>query len=348
MSESPNKHGDSLQRATALRHFLKPLAAYLDDPAVWEVCINRPGEVFTESPAGWVRYECAAIDPTYCEQLVRLMATFGLQAISESSPILSVTLPDGQRCQIVTPPATLAGTWSITIRKPSSVSISLESYKEAGAFDEVTEQSQELQPHENELLTLKANRDYLGFIKSAVHHRQNIIISGATGSGKTTFAKAIIDCVPRDERLISIENVDELKLRNTHENSVALFYSAGGQGLSKATPQLLMQSSLRMKPERVFLAELIAGDEAFYFLDTVSSGHPGSITTMHSETPAMCIERLTSLIRRSHDGRTMSTADIQKMIRMCIDVVIQFKVVNKKRCVTEIYYDPASKKAAMA
>ena len=122
-------------------------------------------------------------------------------------------------------------------------------------------------------------------------------------------------------------------------------YRAGGEGQSAIKPQLLMKSSRRQKPERVFLAELIAGNEAFYFMDTVSSGHPGSISTMHSETPAMCIERLISLIRRSDDGRSMSTDDIRKMIHICIDVIIQFKVVNKRRCVTEIYYDPAFKKS---
>ncbi|MEG1055660.1 MAG: ATPase, T2SS/T4P/T4SS family, partial [Janthinobacterium sp.] len=220
-------------------------------------------------------------------------------------------------------------------------------YEEQGAFASVVEDPRVLMPEEIELVSLKKQRRYREFIELAATSKQNMIISGATGSGKTTFARAVIDKVPAYERLISIENVDELKLRNTHEDSVAMFYSGDGQGLSEATPQTLMQSSLRQKPDRVFLAELITGNEAFYFMDTVSSGHRGSISTMHAENPRLCIERLISLIRRSDDGRTMTTEDIRKMVHMCIDIFIQFKVVNNRRVVTEIYYEPEYKKSLM-
>jgi type IV secretion system protein VirB11 len=345
MVSGQTKSADSLSKASALNHFLLPLKAYFDDPAVTEICINKPGEVWTETRDGWTCYEAKDLTFAFCEQLTRLMATFSDQHVGEKNSILSVTLPHGERCQVVVPPAALPGTVSFTIRKPSSVDISLEMYEESGAFASVIEARTELRPHQRQLLDLKQQHKYREFIELAVSSHQNIIISGATGSGKTTFAKAIITSVSTDERLISIENVDELKLRRTHPNSVAMFYSAGGQGLSSVTPQSLMQSSLRQKPDRVFLAELISGNEAFYFMDTVSSGHPGSISTMHSETPAMCVERLISLIRRSDDGRAMSTEDIRRMIHMCIDVIIQFKVVNKRRCVTEIYYDPACKNA---
>lgn len=347
-NKKPASAAESLEKAAALNHYLVPLQPFFDDAEVTEICINRPGEVFTESRAGWKQYEVKELTMPYCEQLARLMATFSNQQVGEKDSILSVTLPGGQRCQVVVPPAVLPGTVSFTIRKPSSVDITLEMYEESGAFEQVIEETKELFAHEVKLLELKKARRYREFIELAVSSHQNMIISGATGSGKTTFAKSIIVKVPTDERLISIENVDELKLRRTHENSVAMFYSAGGQGLSSVTPQLLMQSSLRQKPDRVFLAELISGNEAFYFMDTVSSGHPGSISTMHSETPTMCIERLISLIRRSDDGRSMSTADIRKMIHMCIDVIIQFKVVNKRRVVTEIYYDPEFKKSHLA
>jgi type IV secretion system protein VirB11 len=343
-----NKHHNSSDSTAALRHFLMPLMKYLNDPTITEVCLNNPKEVVTESKHGWQYYDEPVLTFDYCMSMVKLIATYSTQKTGETSPIFSATLPDGQRCQIVLPPVTLSGTLSITIRRPSSVKITLDDYAIAGAFDEVIEDAGVITDSEIKLLKLKADKKYKEFIEFAVQSHQNIVISGATGSGKTTFGKAVIDLVSREERLISIENVDELRLRDTHKNSVAMFYSAGDQGISNVTPKILMQSSLRQKPDRIFLAELITGDEAFYFMDTVSSGHPGSITTMHSETPAMCIERLTSLIRRSKDGQTMTTTDITKMIKMCIDVIIQFKVIGGRRVVTEIYYDPKAKRSAAA
>jgi type IV secretion system protein VirB11 len=341
------KEKASLRRASALLHFLRPLEPFFSNPAVTEICINKPGQVVTQANMRWEFHELPQLDFAYCDQLVRLMATFSDQQIDEKSPMLSATLPTGHRCRIVRPPAVLPNTISFTIRQPSSEDISLDMYEKAGAFDQVTDPREGLSQDETELLALKKAGRYREFIEKAVATKQNMIISGATGSGKTTFAKAILALVPRDERLISIENVDELQLRRTHENSVAMFYSSGGQGLSGATPQSLMESSLRQKPDRVFLSELITGNEAFYFMDTVSSGHPGSFTTMHANSTRLCIERLISLIRRSDDGRTMSTDDIRKMIHMCIDVFIQFKVVDNRRVVTEIYYDPEFKKSLM-
>lgn len=340
---------NSLRSDAALNQYLRPLNQFFDAPNTTEVVINKPGQVViqTEGVRGWTFHDVPVLDYHYCENLAQLIATYSIQRLDEVNPMISATLPGGQRCRIVRPPAVLPGTISFTIRQPSSVFLSLDTYQEQGAFDSVIEDPKELAPEEIELMSMKKQRCYREFIQLAATSKQNIIVSGATGSGKTTFARAVIDKVPTDERLISIENVDELKLRNTHENSVAMFYSGDGQGLSHATPQSLMESSLRQKPDRVFLAELITGNEAFYFMDTVSSGHRGSISTMHAENPRLCIERLISLIRRSNDGRSMTTEDIRKMVHMCIDIFIQFKVVNGRRVVTEIYYEPELKKSLM-
>ncbi|MBZ2207142.1 P-type DNA transfer ATPase VirB11 [Massilia soli] len=356
MTSAPNRlaavPGDdaSLRADLALNHFLAPLQTFLALPGTTEVCINKPGQVVVQREGihGWLFHDAPQLDFTYCERLAQLIATYSAQRLDEKHPMLSATLPGGQRCRIVRPPATLPGTISFTIRQPSSVFLTLDAYEQQGAFAAVVDQPRQLSADEAALLDLKRQRRYRDFIDLAVQSRQNIIVSGATGSGKTTFARAIVARIPAHERLLSIENVDELKLRATHDNSVALFYSGDGQGLSEATPQSLMQSSLRQKPDRVFLAELISGNEAYYFMDTVSSGHPGSITTMHAESPRLCIERLISLIRRSDDGRTMSTADIRAMVHLCIDIVIQFKVVQGRRVVTEIYYEPEHKKSLMA
>ena len=347
MVSNRDKDHASMAKDAAVLHLLGPIAEFLKDEALTEVCINRPKEVFTEGKGGWQQYTVEALTYDYLLQMARTIATYSNQKIDETNAILSATLPGGQRCQIVIPPACDQGTVSITIRKPSMVDITLEQYDSNGAFAECQDSTPDLLPHEHELISLKAARRYKEFIELAVKTRQNIIVSGATGSGKTTFTKAIINKISRDERLISIENVSEIKLIKTHPNSVAMFYSAGGQGLSKATPQQLMESALRMKPDRVMLAELIRGDEAFYFMRNVNSGHPGSITTMHSNSPRLCIEQLVLFIKESSSGSTMSREDIKQLLYMCIDIIIQFKLVNGRRQVTEIYYDPAFKKQHM-
>lgn len=348
MTSHHNKEHHSKGRDAAVLQLLAPLDEFLKDDSLTEICINRPGEVWTEGRAGWKQHPVPRLAYDYLLQLARTIATSGNQTIDETRAILSATLPGGQRCQIVIPPACEPGTVSFTIRKPSMVDITLEQYDEQGAFAGCKDSTTDLLPHEEKLLQLKKDGHYKEFIELAVQTRQNIIVSGATGSGKTTFTKSIINKIPRDERLISIENVSELKLARTHPNSVALFYSAGGQGLSKATPQQLMESALRMKPERVMLAELIRGDEAFYFMRNVNSGHPGSITTMHSNSPRLCIEQLVLFIKESQSGSTLTREDIKQLIYMCVDVIVQFKVVNGRRQVTEIYYDPAFKKSRIS
>lgn len=347
MVSNRDKTHASTAKDSAVLHLLAPIAQFLADDTLTEVCINRPKEVFTEGKDGWKQYAVETLTYDYLLQLARTIATYSNQTIDETRAILSATLPGGQRCQVVIPPACEPGTASFTIRKPSMVDITLEQYETSGAFEQCQDSTPDLLPHEQQLLDLKAARRYKEFIELAVRTRQNIIVSGATGSGKTTFTKAIVNKIPKEERLISIENVSELKLIRTHPNSVAMFYSAGGQGLSKASPQQLMESALRMKPERVMLAELIRGDEAFYFMRNVNSGHPGSITTMHANSPRLCIEQLVLFIKESSSGSTMSREDIKQLLYMCIDIIIQFKVVNGRRQVTEIYYDPAFKKQHM-
>ena len=343
-SNQQTKPHASTAKDAAVLHLLTPFVEYLKDDTLTEICVNRPLEIFTEGREGWKRYDVPILTYDYLLHLARAIATYSNQTIDETRAILSATLPGGQRCQVVIPPACEPGTASFTIRKPSMVDVTLEQYETQGAFSECRDSTQDLLPHEQKLLDLKAKGRYRDFIELAVKTRQNIIVSGATGSGKTTFTKAIINKIPKDERLVSIENVSELKLIRTHPNSVAMFYSAGGQGLSKASPQQLMESALRMKPDRVMLAELIRGDEAFYYMRNVNSGHPGSITTMHSNSPKLCIEQLVLFIKESSSGATMSREDIKQLLYMCIDVIVQFKFVNGRRQVTEIYYDPIFKK----
>ncbi len=339
----------SSTEANVLLEYLELLRPFLETEGNTEICINRPGEIFTEGRQGWVRHERPDLDFSYCKQLAKLIATYSYQKLDEQNPILSATLPGGERIQVAIPSASRPNTVSMTIRKPSTVSMTLEDYEKAGAFDECyVDFTRVLTPEERELLALKVQRRYREFLERAVQTRNNIIISGSTGSGKTTLMKSLLSLVPRHERLISIENVDELGLYKTHPNTVSLFYSAGGQGVANITQQHLLESSLRMKPDRIFLAELIRGDEAFYYLRNVNSGHPGSITSMHANSAKLAIEQLVLFLKESSSGNTMNREDIKQLLFLCVDIIVQIKNINGRRIVTEIYYDPEFKRKQMA
>ncbi|KOY43832.1 MULTISPECIES: P-type DNA transfer ATPase VirB11 [Vibrio harveyi group] len=335
-------------KATSLLEYLSVLQPFLDDPDNTEIVINKPGEVITESRKGWTYHDVPDLTFDKCVRLAKLTATYSGQSLDERKPILSATLPRGERIQIAIPPTTLSGHVSLTIRKPSHIEFDLMDYEKQGFFDECEDFSDELSSEEKTLLELKENRKFREFLELAVASRKNIIVSGSTGSGKTTFFRSLLKQVPDDERLISIENVDELGLYKTHSNTTSLFYSAGGQGVSPITQQDLLESSLRMKPDRIFVAELIRGDEAFYYLRNVNSGHPGSITTMHANSAKLAIEQLVLFLKESQSGSTMSREDIKQLLFMCVDIIVQIKNVRGKRVVTEIYYDPEFKRSQMA
>ncbi|MGO8655077.1 ATPase, T2SS/T4P/T4SS family, partial [Rhizobium ruizarguesonis] len=144
---------------------------------------------------------------------------------------------------------------------------------------EVAREEADVSAIDRTLLDLHRTGSYQAFLREAVHARKNIIISGATGSGKTTLSKALIRHIPSSERIISIEDTPELVI--PQPNHVRLFYSNGGQGLAKVGAKDLLESCLRMRPDRILLQELRDGT-AFYYIRNVNSGHPGSITTVHA------------------------------------------------------------------
>ena len=184
-------------------------------------------------------------------------------------------------------------------------------------------------------------KDYRAFMRLAVASRKNIVVSGPTGSGKTTFTKALIREIDGAERLITIEDAKELVL-DRHANHVRLFYSKDDQGLARITPKQLLESCLRMKPDRILLAEL-RGEEAFDYLRNVNSGHPGSITSLHAPSAELAFEQLVLLVKQSRAGQELAREEIKNLLYLLIDVVVQFGVEHRERRIREIYYDPARK-----
>jgi type IV secretion system protein VirB11 len=332
--------------SSALELTLRALRPYLARTDVTELCINRPGEVFIETRCGWQREALPFADLDWCRRLAKLVANSTAQRIDEESPLLSASLPSGERIQIVLPPATTPGTVAITIRRPSEGVWSVHELAQRGLFKRCIPASGELDDTEQTLLRLHEAREFEEFLRVAVRARKNIIVSGATGSGKTTFTKGLILEIPPDERLVTIEDAKELVL-DQHPNSVRLYYSKDGQGQARVTPKQLLESCLRMRPDRILLAEL-RSDEAYYYLRNVNSGHPGSITSVHASTAQLAFEQLMLLVKESPGGRDLAREDIKNLLYMLVDVVVQFGVEQHERYVREIFYDPARKRSHLA
>lgn len=331
---------------SALNITLRALEPVLADPEVTEICINRPREAFIETRAGWRREALPFADFDWCRRLAKLAANFTRQRVDESCPLLSASLPGGERIQVVLPPATTAGCVAITIRRPSEDVWSITELGKRGLFRATRRSGDAPDANEERLLELLGAGEYEAFLRLAVVSRQNILVSGATGSGKTTWTKALIREIPADERLITIEDAQELVLDH-HPNHVRLYYSKDDQGLARVTPKQLLEACLRMKPDRILLAELRA-EEAFDYLRNVNSGHPGSIASIHAASAELAFEQLVLLVKQSSAGRELARRDIQMLLYRLVDVIIQCGIEHHERFIREIWYDPGRRRDCRA
>jgi type IV secretion system protein VirB11 len=333
---------DKLERS-ALDLTLRALRPLLSDPAVTELCINRPGEAFLETREGWHCVPLPFANVQWCTALAKLVAHSTRQRIDHESPLLSASLPAGERIQIVFPPASAAV--AITIRRPADEVWTIDQLARKGLFRTTRPASPALDDTEVELVRLLTAREFEAFMRLAVTARRNILVSGPTGSGKTTFTKALIREIPADERLITIEDAKELVV--DQPNHVRLFYSKDDQGLARVTPKQLLEATLRMKPDRILLAEL-RGEEAFDYLRNVNSGHPGSITSIHAASAELAFEQLVLLVKQSRAGQELTRADIKNLLYLLIDVVVQFGIAHRQRGIREVWYDPERKRRCLA
>lgn len=325
---------------TALETYLEPLKKIFAEDDVNEISINRPFEAWVEKK-GDIRFESLPeLDIDHLRSLALLVAQSTDQKISEETPLLSATLPTGFRIQIIIPPACEPGTIGMSIRKPSTMKMDLDAYEKLGAFEstEVEELRDENIDILNDLLSKKKIKE---FLSTAILTRQNIIVSGGTSTGKTTFTNAMLKSIPSEERLITVEDAREVDLSN-HPNRMHLLASKGGQGRAKVTTQDLIEACLRLRPDRIIVGEL-RGAEAFSFLRAINTGHPGSISILHADTPMMAIEQLKLMVMQA--GLGMPPAEIKEYILNVIDIVIQLKRGAKgRRYISEIYYKNARNK----
>ncbi|MEN5169398.1 P-type DNA transfer ATPase VirB11 [Brevundimonas pondensis] len=314
-----------------LRSYLAPFADILSREDVTDIYVNAPGELWAETLGGGVEHhKVEGLGQDVLMRLARQIAAYAHQGISREHPILSAALPGGERVQIVIPPAT-RGHVALAIRKHVSSDMTLADYVASGAFEHVHPGDLRSDDQSAALQALLAVGDIAGLLATAVRTRRNILISGGTSTGKTTFLNALMKEIPAEERLIFIEDTPELHL--SHPNAVGLLAARSALGEASVTADDLLNASLRMRPDRVILGEL-RGPEAYTFLRAVNTGHPGSITTVHADSPARAVEQLALLVLQG--GTRLRREDVIHYVRSTIDVYVQLGRVGGRRSVSEI------------
>jgi type IV secretion system protein VirB11 len=291
---------------------------FLQDSGVTDIVVNRPGEIGVEKNSRWSWYDEPWL--TYERMLaIAYVAAFDTnQNISSWQPIATPTMPDGERLHICLPPATLRGIISFTIRRPPGFRPTIERLHEMGMFEDIDNPSGET-AKADPLVNAWQHDQFYQRLLQAVLAKKNILICGATGSGKTTLARALIAAIPDYERIVTIEDTAEWH-DLPQRNRVALFYSKGQQGGNQITSVQLMESSLRMKPDRVLMGEL-RDDASFTYLRSVVAGHPGGITTLHANTAKDAFNALRLMVRGDKAGQSMQDADIKEMLMSHVGLV---------------------------
>jgi len=340
-----------MSEIASFRARLSHLTEYLDDPTITEIAINRPGEVWLgeQGKRFMRRIEIPSLTYHLLESLADVSASHSSQETSREQPLLASTIPinledgiddaerGGYRVQVVRPPAVEDNTIAICIRKPILLDIDLKAYSEAGAFNSVNAKLDDDQYSDDRLTELYEAGQWEEFLRGAVRSHKNIIISAGTNAGKTTLLNALLKEIPADERVVTIE--DSREIRPPQANCLHMLYSRGDQGTADVTAVDLLEAMLRLTPDRAIMGEL-RGAEAYSYLELLNSGHTGSITTIHADSPALMYERLAQMVMRF--GAPIGKDQIIEYAKSLIQVVVQFKRGSDgRRYVSEIHYEGA-------
>ncbi|WP_297510800.1 P-type DNA transfer ATPase VirB11 [uncultured Caulobacter sp.] len=314
-----------------LAAYLAPLKPWLDRPDVTDIWVNQPGEAWIETTRGETSREAA---PDLTEQalgrLARQIAASSHQGVSREHPLLSASLPDGARVQVIGPPATRGG-FVLAVRKHTLSDLTLADLGKGGSLPKLNEAASH--DADDALRRLHEAGEVEAFLRLAVQRRKTIVLSGGTSSGKTTLLNALVKEIAPHERLVLIEDAPEIQLR--HENAVGLIAVRNETGEAQVDAEDLLQATLRMRPDRILLGEL-RGREAFTFLRAVNTGHPGSITTVHADSARGAIDQIALLSLLS--GVDLGWETVRSYVRQVVDVVVQLKRVDGVRRVTELEF----------
>lgn len=314
-----------------VEQYLAPLKTYLTDDRINELVINPNGSIFVEVAGAEAMTEIdVTLPPHAIKRLGAQLAGETRNTLGALNPIVSgrVTVwGNPQRVQIVVEPAIEEGV-SLSIRKYLKRALSS---ADIGFVDgrQIRVDEERHQRHA-QIAALANAGDLEGLFRRAIDERFNILIAGGTSSGKTTIARSLIEMMDRRERLITIEDAQELF--PPHRNQVALI--ADRKEKSARMPSKLLESCLRMRPDRIILGE-IRGVEAYDFLEAINTGHPGAVTTIHADSPALAFDRLALMAMRS--GVRLTHGEVITYAKRTIDLVIQVGRRGGARGVLEVY-----------
>jgi type IV secretion system protein VirB11 len=351
-----------LQEAlAAMKYRLRLFAPFLADQDVQEIAVNRPGEVWLWKRGVWVREIVADLDYDALDAIGANLANYVSKPFDREHTSLSGHLPSGERIEMTHPPTAPENTFYLNIRKhsvsafPHSLLVAEDYYVHAKhdfALSMTPERrafyAQHISEDERNLWELASSLQWEAFAEHSVALYQNILVSGATGSGKTSYIRSLIELIDPSDRLITVEDTPEMPLHN-HPNSNALYYRKQSEG-EGASVEDVVHSCMRKTPTRVILAELRGPEAMFYLSGVLSSGHPGGLTTTHANTTRDAYVRLALLIKSSPTGQGIDLATIQNMLYMTVNIVIQLKFDKStgKRFVPSIYYDPMYRLSLLA
>ena len=287
-----------------------PMQMVLDDDTVTEVMVNGPKNVYVERKGRLIKVPIVFENNEHVKRVIdRIVSPLG-RRIDESSPYVDARLPDGSRVNAVIPPISLVGP-TITIRKFSKSPITIQQMVNYGS------------------LTAEA----VEFLRACVYSRCNIVISGGTGSGKTTLLNVLSGFIPEDERILTIENAAELQLRQEHVITLES-RPANIEGKGEITIRQLVVNALRMRPDRIVVGE-IRDEAALDMLQAMNTGHDGSMTTLHSNSPRDTLSRLETMTMMA--GMELPVRAIREQISSAVNLIChQERMRDGSRKVTHI------------
>lgn len=297
---------------------LGPLRPLMEDKDVTEIMVNGPNKVFIQK---YGKIELSDVKFESAQQLhhtiQKLLATAGSSGrIDESSPYVDFCLQDGSRINAVVPPCTLGGA-VVTIRKFSDAISTVDDLLKLKMFD----------------------KNIAVFMIAAMHAKLNIFFTGATGTGKTTALNVFSRHIPEDERIITIEDTPELRLKQDHVVTL-LTKPANIEGKGEITIRHLFINSLRMRPDRIIIGE-IRSAEMLDLIQSISSGHSGSLAIVHSDSPEDAFNRMVTMMMMA--GLPLSTQEIRKQVARAVDLIVHIELfsdgVRRITNVTDSYYD---------
>lgn len=287
-----------------------PIQPLLDDPEITEVMVNGPKQIYIEKKGKVIKTDISFQNNDHVLRLIdRIIAPIG-RRIDHDHPTVDARLPDGSRVNAVIPPVAIDGP-SITIRKFGKEKLTINQLIEFGSITEIMAE----------------------FLHACVVARLNIIISGGTGSGKTTLLNILSSYIPEDERIVTIEDSAELKLQQEHIVRLET-KTPNLDGSGAVTIRDLVRNSLRMRPDRIVVGE-VRGGEALDMLQAMNTGHDGSLTTLHANTPRDAISRLETMTLMA--GLELPIRVVREQIASAVDLIVQqTRLRDGTRKVTQI------------